>query len=531
MKNIKIVYLFIFALLSFASCVKDNSNDEFKELNKITIEGIEDRYEITLGEKLEISPIVKSDDDDLSYLWYVYSTATVGANDDPIKKDTLAHTKNISEIIGGGIITPGVEHKLVFRVTDNKTGVHTYNEEKSLFSVSEYSKGILMLCETGEQTSLNLLLENNTIIEKIYSKNNNGSVLEGDYREVVFANPQKEQPALKQIFLFADNYSGGEVLNPNSMALQYTVREMFDGEINDPIINVRGYSGLVGGNVDYVILNNQLHKRAVNSNKVFFQSDPLVISNLVGESKIQNYAFALTLESVIYDEANGIFAAHAPFNMGALIRVDKESSSTGPFDVDNIGNYSLISSGLAGRSNWMIMNEREKNELTLFKLEYYFDGFNSGTKFICNSLSKSVITSTNAPNLSSADFILPMTDNISNFSIYIKDNRIYSLNVANLNGTTTSSQEALLEELDAKYKVTNMIFETVQVPDPTEDDPNKTKRSTQLRLMVQDNSLTELKGGLIIYEISTVGGLNVKEYSSKIGGFCDKVIDVAEKDS
>ena len=519
MKNIKIVYLFIFALISFSSCVKDNSNDKFNKLNEITIEGIEDKYEINLRANLEIQPVVTSDDNDLSYMWYVYSKV-FGS-----KKDTLSTDKDISVMIAGDRIVPGTEYKLVLRVTDNITGVHTFSKEKLLFSKSIYSKGVLMLCETSGVKELNML-SSDEVLKNIYSINNGGVALSNEYREVVFSNPSPQQLGMKQVFLFADNKSGGVVLNTNTLIKEYDVRDMFDSEISADILSVRGYSGKIG-NIDYVILNDKLCKRPVNTNTPYFEADPLVISGLSGDFKIQG--FVMDLENpILYDEMNGKIVAHAPWNRGTLIRSTEENTTTGPFDLDNLGDYSLVSSGMAGRENWMLMNETTTNELTCFKLNYEF--INYGNAIHCAPLAKFVVNPAAAPNLHTADFIIPITG-LMNFCIYIKGQNVYALNIGSISESTTTSKEVLLTTLDANHTINKATFVTVSVPDPTEEDKNKTRRANQLRLLIQDNSLSELKGGFIFYEITTAGGITIKHVKEKIGGFCDKIVDVAEKDS
>ena len=211
--------------------------------------------------------------------------------------------------------------------------------------------------------------------------------------------------------------------------------------------------------------------------------------------------------------------AHSPYNKGALLRAD-DASSTLPFDVNNLGDYALVSSGqLGGRSgSYMIMKEKNATELTYFNLDYYTTAY---LGYVNNfSISKFIINPAVAPNLASADIIIPSTDDVfGKFCFYVKDNNLYALDVSKMSQNTSVLLEQRLATFNSNYKVNKATFTL------------GAKRTNQIRLFLQDNSLSELKGGFLFYNLTTDGGLKATELKSKVGGFCDKLIDLTDKNN
>lgn len=518
MKN-RIIFLFV--LLFFNACVKDNSNTEFNDLNNITIDKIGSQ-EVTLGERLVITPTVKYTSDDLSFLWYTYSSISGG------KRDTLSIEKNLNVVIGGANAIPGEKYKLVFRVYDNKTGVFVSQEND--FSVNSlYTKGLLMLCEDGADMELNMLLSDNTVLDNIYSKNNNGQKLNKNFTGVVFTNPSPLRLEMKNVLLFADEENGGYVLNPITMSKKLTVRKMFDDPIDAPIISVRDYSGKVG-NIEYLFLNGKLCKRATNMGVFEFESSPMVVSNSTKDFTIQNFIHKAH-QPIVYDDMNGRILAHAPWNKGTLIRINQSLSSNTPFDGDNLGNYSLEASGqLYANNYWMLMKDKETNERVVFKFILEQRAVGRDVFLAFTPLSKTIITSSIAPNLNDRKVIFAHSK-IPRICLYVANNKIYNMNIDMINQGSTALAEIELASINSNINITGGEYYTATIPAPTPENPNATRISEQIRLFVQDNSLSTAKGGIIYYELTTTAGLTITEIYRKIGGFCDKVIDIEEKDS
>ena len=139
----KITYILLSGIIYlFASCVEDNTQTVFKELNEVTIEGIEDEYEnVYINRTLSIHPTLTTtfnDESQLEYLWIAYDrNSRLGA-------DTLARTKDLDAIIG---LTPG-EHTGKFKVFDRTTGIY-YEKEFIINVVNDFTQGLLILAENN----------------------------------------------------------------------------------------------------------------------------------------------------------------------------------------------------------------------------------------------------------------------------------------------------------------------------------------------------------------------------------------------
>ena len=120
MKVIK--YIGVVCMLSvLAGCVDDKTIDEFKVLNQVTIEGLQERYSVLLYNRLQCTPVIRTsqnDESNLSYVWYAYTTTTRN------EADTLGRERELDVLAEPSILTPGEAYTLALKVTDNTTGVY-----------------------------------------------------------------------------------------------------------------------------------------------------------------------------------------------------------------------------------------------------------------------------------------------------------------------------------------------------------------------------------------------------------------------
>ena len=92
-----------------AGCVDDKTIDEFKVLNQVTIEGLQERYSVLLYNRLQCTPVIRTsqnDESNLSYIWYAYTTTTRN------EADTLGRERVIGRTVHShpwGSLYPGVE--------------------------------------------------------------------------------------------------------------------------------------------------------------------------------------------------------------------------------------------------------------------------------------------------------------------------------------------------------------------------------------------------------------------------------------
>lgn len=521
MKNNKIIALFLILMLSIGACVKDNSNEKFNVLNEITIEGLETSYSPLIGDRLTITPIVKATrKNDLSYVWYLYSQMSNG------KRDTLSTQESLDCVIGGSNAKPGIDYTLVYRVIDNQTGIFAYKHMK-FTATSVYSKGALILCENESQVELAMMLPDGTVLGNLYPLNNDGETLNNKYREIESVDPKNSvTPEMAQVCIFADDENGGVVLDPTTLTKKSSVRDMFDDKIEDEIISVSSYTGKLGM-IERILLNKKVCKRTTNMNTLLFQASPLVVSNTASDYSIGGYLCQGNIP-VFYDDMNGRIVAHIPYNMGILIRANAELSSTTPFDADNMGQYDYVSGGALNLESdmWLLLRDKQNGELVMFKFKMEVPNPSEPSMTI-TPISKTVITSAIAPNIANAEHFILNNKKVTTNCMYVSNNKIYSVNVSMIGDNERMVELELAAP--ANMTITGCEYYSATVPAPTAEKPDATRVSEQIRLYVKDNSLSSKNGGVIYYEITTTGGLQAKEYLRKVGGFCDKIIDISEK--
>ena len=153
-----------------AGCVDDKTIDEFKVLNQVTIEGLQERYSVLLYNRLQCTPVIRTsqnDESNLSYVWYAYTTTTRN------EADTLGRERELDVLAEPSILTPGEAYTLALKVTDNTTGVF-YREERELEVRTQFTKGTVLLCEENGLAEVNFIPddESNTVLEDVYESAN-----------------------------------------------------------------------------------------------------------------------------------------------------------------------------------------------------------------------------------------------------------------------------------------------------------------------------------------------------------------------
>lgn len=526
MKNYK--YLLSLVFLIAIGCVKDNTVNDFNVLNEITIKKFNEKYEAKLGERFTLPTDVTmsfGEKSDVRYVWYLYSTQ-FGV------RDTISTDKNLDIVLTGSDAVPGVEYTLVYRITDNKTGIFA-TENTKFSALSDYTKGTLLLCEEKGEKELNFLLadENKTILDNVFELNN-GHKLDNTITQVYFTDPNASKLYMKQVYLLGTSADGGYALDPNSLSTQYTMREMFDNPIAAPTIELRDYS-YPAGQIDYIVLNGKLSKRTVNMGNLQFQPEPLFVFSPKTDYRVGAY-FAMESEILFYDDLNHRILKHSPFNKGTIVEPDPLTSTATHFNPSDMGDYKFLAGGKIGIDRdkgiqyWMIGQQNVTKAITLFK---FYQQIVSG-KLSINTVDKVDITAAVAPNIANATTVLgnyAANQGAFKLCFYHTGDKIYSINTETLTSATAGLSETLQIDLSAEnMTITGMKFPTVNVPDENSS-TGATRKANQIRVYVQDNNLSELKGGVIYYEVTTVGGIALKEVYRKVGGYCDKVIDIEEK--
>ena len=506
-----------FVLCTLLGCVEDKTVDTFKELNEVTIEGLEDKYSVMLYSHLQVSPSIKTaldDESQLSYVWYAYTTTTRE------EADTLSYERNLDVLVEPSLLTPGEAYTLALKVIDEETGVY-YRKEMELEIRTQFTKGTVLLCEEAGQAEVNFLVDDTdrTLLENVYASANDELVGRNPLR-IYSVNPNDYATFLKQELIFCDDENGGVVASPLSFEKVKTMREACDMDFETPTVCPEFY--YKGTMIDYIIMNGAICKRSTNMQAVNWEPQ-LVLMNEPREYSAAPDVLAAGSNPVFFDELYGRLLIHPRFNQGYLNTLTKSDNDLGVFDSNNLGeNLELKCWGGLSEANagaWMLMQDAEAR-FWLYKFSLESDNF--------RSIAKIEVTDAIAPHMKEA-ISFAANPEYNDVFIYATKDAIYSFAANQLTQNTTSNLEVLQQDMDQQnMEVTGIKFVNITVPDPTASDPNATRASSQVRCCVRDLSLSEKQGGVIFYEVNSTGGIHLELLFERCG-FCDKVIDIDEK--
>ena len=166
------VSMVICVLMSLSSCASDEGNYSYKELNTLSITGVEQSYEIEQFSTLEINPIISGslsfESENYDYVWFLHLVNDL-TNSAP---DTLSKMKNLKAEIGN---SPSGNYELVFQVKDRSTGLFTQTTS-NLTIVNSFSKGLAILSSNDGMSDVTFINSLNKVIDNVYSAVNGRSL-------------------------------------------------------------------------------------------------------------------------------------------------------------------------------------------------------------------------------------------------------------------------------------------------------------------------------------------------------------------
>lgn len=505
-------------LLGCTACVDDNSTVyDANRLNRVAIEGLQDKYSVLLYDRLQITPDIQTthgDDSRLSYIWYAYTAVTSR------KADTLSYEKVLDVLAEPSILTPGEDYTLTLRVTDDESGVF-YQKDMKLEITTQFTKGTIFLCEEGGEAEINFMQDNaeHTFLENVYEEANK-ELVGRNPKKILSINPNQYAPFMKQEYIWCEDENGGMVASPLSFEKVMPMRQTFDVTPEVEILSPEYY--FKGGMIEYIIVNGALHKRATNMQAVTWEP-ALVLMTTPADYDIAPDVLFPTGTPVFYDERYGRLITHAAWNMAALKPLMISATDPKVFDPNNVGEdlvlkcWGRLSEPKTGA--WMLLQNTQDKRFWFYKFSV------TGNEF--SSISKQEVTEAIAPNLKNA-IAFAANPQMNDVFMYATPTGIYSI-AANQLSASSSNLEVLQVDMAAeRMEVTDMKFLDITVPAPTPEDPNATQVIAQVRAFVRDLDLSEKRGGAIFFEVNTTGGVHLDELFKKTG-FCDKVIDIDEK--
>lgn len=167
----KIYLLMSLVALLFTSCFDDDGNYTYKNVDEITIEGLDESYvkNSYAGEVLEIDPVIKTAYTDLEYEWWMWDpskeTGYTGweENVTPYEAELISTDKKLSYKVE----CPIGQYTLMLKVTSKTNGY--FNVATTRFDAQTvFTRGFYILKETSDgNTELDLYNRDNQLMSNL----------------------------------------------------------------------------------------------------------------------------------------------------------------------------------------------------------------------------------------------------------------------------------------------------------------------------------------------------------------------------
>lgn len=326
----RITILFIFvAILTLASCHKDNGNYNYHVLNEIAITSNSDTLYIKQFDTLTVNPGISQDKPDtgrLVYSWYYFGADLAH----PTPTQNISTSRVLHAQIGN---IPG-HYNLYLKVTDSTTGVSAYHAFMLIVTTS-ISEGWLALYDVGPDSSdAALILGSGQTLYNLYS-NANLRHLSGQPRQIAnFTAGWGKQ------YLFCLTSKEGDYISP----LDFTRLVSFDSAFYGPP-PVRDYQAILPNTEgDFVV------DCLVNGGKVYTRtwqgpfSLPKYGAALAGDYVAAPYVLGSPYynfgpyPSVFYDETHHKFMYVSGVTSGFTLFPDNDTAA---FNLNDMGNKTM----------------------------------------------------------------------------------------------------------------------------------------------------------------------------------------------
>lgn len=228
----KIIY-FLFLSVLLTSCYEDKSSDRYDPIGSLSIEGIEEEYDlVSLLDALVITPTVRSTDpadSRFEYLWTLYPNQWLGSdtNPQPHPIDTLSQEKDLSYDVA---LDPG-NYTVALRVTNADNGYTVYSRT-TLRVNTQFTTGYYFLKETaGGNTDLDFLtpagdLVADLLVARLGAPITGKPTRLGYVKSYNYVNDNTGQASNGQV-LMAMAEKDLRIMNISDMSLVYDFRTMF----------------------------------------------------------------------------------------------------------------------------------------------------------------------------------------------------------------------------------------------------------------------------------------------------------------
>lgn len=290
------IYFFFAVLLILTGCAKDHGNYEYKKLNEVKIDSIQN-FSLMKFDSLKISPVVSQSESGhmLSYEWKIYSPKTG-------KTKILSKEKNLAIVIAEEPIADAYE--LVLKATDQSTGISEF-KTFSLKVVTPFSEGWMVLNRKGDDVDIDMVNPAGKVFSDIFKLSNGQAIPDGANKVYTYYG-QQEQKVFVQTASDILQLKGNDFIQiQNYSSLFYEQPSPGKPEL---------YFLKNGGDREFIINNGLLYVMATS-----VPPPTRFGARIPGDYKAANFmAVGSKYPGIIYDEKNGGFLL-LPANKSELV--------------------------------------------------------------------------------------------------------------------------------------------------------------------------------------------------------------------
>ena len=490
------------ASLSLYACVHDDTVKTFRQLNEVTISGIEDTYDnVRIDKQLSIHPQLSTalgDESGLQFLWIAYDKNTYYA------ADTLSTERNLDIPVA---LAPG-EHTLKFKVIDAATGVY-YEKEFTVNVVNEFTKGLLILCDNQGKAELDFMQDGQTdIIRDVFGKVNEGMSLGQSPKRVYFNKFRKTE--FNEVFVLCQDADGGCFLDGTTLKKGRDYKDFFMG-VPDKILPQAYYKSSMR---HYMINDGQAFDRATNTYSLTVKPAMSVSGKTysIADNANFNDDEALPSRAVLYDNQNKCFYTLYSITSAFLTLASKTGGldyiSGGFFNPDNVG-MTCLYGGLSSRSETEIreymgvfQDDAGKRHLLKAAIAFWADVPEGQSDTFFKDLGDDVI---NSEAIDQA-VTFACSPKFTGYMFYAAGTKLYIYNAENKTGRS-------LYDLGGSAQINHIEFDY---------DSNK------LLVAYVDSSKADAPAGFAELEVGTDGGLHIS-LLARHDGLGSKIVDFEHK--
>lgn len=337
MKKIGMFFITVIVVL-VTGCYEDKGNYDYKEMPKVSVDGLESSYNVYVGDLFVVKPEVaweNGEPENLSYVWRVNNVV-------------ISEKKDLDFTVGGIPVKAGLYAE--YTIKDEDTGVeHIFPFRVSVFST--FYSGWMLLADKGSTSELSYVRDDGELFPDVYNLINGNDLSGGAYALMEHWLPWSSESG--QVFVACQGGADYSVeIDGNSFEKIVATKDEFVGEFP---VNFKPMSMKCVANYDYLVSNGKLYVRYIEATTSALYQDGLfpnfpypgdyeltgwgmrgnlVFSNdiIYFDKKSSSYLLARNGELSRFDYTNDSEKAFKPSDMGKTVLDGGAISTATPTD-------------------------------------------------------------------------------------------------------------------------------------------------------------------------------------------------------